>query len=181
MTPAMIPASILEERRRLGHDRFDEVWEGVLHLVPFPSLRHQRIVMRLAVMLHAAAARRGLEVFSQTGLYDPAVRDDSEYRGPDVMLASLHHASKRGIEGHAQLVIEVISPNDESRDKLPFYARIGVGEVWLIDPRGPSIEMFAGIHPIEKSQLGLELHFEGAILHIRDGADTYTVDTADNP
>lgn len=23
----------LEERRRLGHDRFDEVWDGVLHVV----------------------------------------------------------------------------------------------------------------------------------------------------
>jgi len=69
MQPAMIPVSMLEERRRLGHDRFDEVWEGVLHLVPFPSTRHQAIIRRLVRALEAVAERRGqatLEIFIGT-------------------------------------------------------------------------------------------------------------------
>ena len=34
-----VPESLLDERRRLGLDVFDEVWEGVLHMVPPPSDR----------------------------------------------------------------------------------------------------------------------------------------------
>jgi len=33
------PEELLAERRRKGHDRFDEVWEGVLHMLPPPSSR----------------------------------------------------------------------------------------------------------------------------------------------
>ncbi len=33
-------AALLERRRRLGQDLFDEVWEGVLHVNPTPSGRH---------------------------------------------------------------------------------------------------------------------------------------------
>ena len=29
--------ALLERRRRLGQDLFDEVWEGVLHMNPAPS------------------------------------------------------------------------------------------------------------------------------------------------
>ena len=32
--------ALLERRRRLGQDLFDEVWEGVLHMNPAPSGRH---------------------------------------------------------------------------------------------------------------------------------------------
>ena len=27
----------MDERARLGHDRMDEMWDGVLHMVPPPS------------------------------------------------------------------------------------------------------------------------------------------------
>jgi hypothetical protein len=37
--PAEI-AELLERRKRFGQDRKDEVWEGVLHMVPAPSHRH---------------------------------------------------------------------------------------------------------------------------------------------
>lgn len=31
-----VPDRFLEERHRLGHDKQDELWEGVLHMVPPP-------------------------------------------------------------------------------------------------------------------------------------------------
>jgi len=39
--------------------------------------------------------------------------------------------------------VEILSPRDESRDKLPFYAGRGVREVWLIDPVTRQVEVFA--------------------------------------
>jgi Uma2 family endonuclease len=35
-----------------------------------------------------------------------------------------------------------LSPNDESRDKLPFYAACSVDEVWLLEPKTRAFEIF---------------------------------------
>ena len=37
----------LADRRAKGLDRWDEMWEGVLHMTPAPSVEHQRILARL--------------------------------------------------------------------------------------------------------------------------------------
>jgi hypothetical protein len=37
----------MERRRACGLDRLDEVWEGVLHMVPAPSFEHARIAQQL--------------------------------------------------------------------------------------------------------------------------------------
>jgi Uma2 family endonuclease len=36
-------------------------------------------------------------------------------------------------EGAPTVVVEIRSPGDETMEKLPFYAQIGVPEVWVID------------------------------------------------
>lgn len=43
--------ALLERRRRLGQDLFDEVWKGVLHMNPAPSGRHARIEAQLLAIL----------------------------------------------------------------------------------------------------------------------------------
>lgn len=35
-----VPQALLEERRARGADRWDEMWEGELHMVPLPSEQH---------------------------------------------------------------------------------------------------------------------------------------------
>lgn len=127
------PESLIAERHRLGHDLFDEVWEGEYHMVPFPTNEHQRMLLRLSVLLNPLAEDAGLEVRTQFGLYDPDVPDDSDYRGPDVVLFRPEHATERGVEGRAELVIEVRSPHDESFAKLGFYERVGVQEFLIVD------------------------------------------------
>jgi Uma2 family endonuclease len=184
MQPAMIPASMLEERRRLGHDRFDEVWDGILHMVPTPGLVHQRAATDLFIAMRTIARRRGMDAFMEFNLLDPATADFSNYRVPDVTVAAPAHVSLRGVEGRAELVVEVISPNDESRDKLPFYAEMNVQEVWLLDPKKRTIEVFRGLSKvapdpvvgaIHAPSLGLVLSIEGETLRIADGTDMYEV------
>ena len=55
-----VPESLLDERRRLGLDVFDEVWEGVLHMVPPPSEEHQRLGSELIAVFVGTAKRHGL-------------------------------------------------------------------------------------------------------------------------
>jgi Uma2 family endonuclease len=37
------------------------------------------------------------------------------------------------LEGPPDVVVEIRSPGDETMEKMPFYAGIGVPEVWMID------------------------------------------------
>jgi Uma2 family endonuclease len=131
----------LEERRRHGLDRFDEVWDGVLHVVPFPTTDHQRFEGSLGRVLYPIAVRSGLEILYRTAIYD-SIDSDENYRGPDISVVDSKHVAKRGIEARAELVVEVLSPRDESRKKLPFYAKCGILEVWLVDPITRVIEVF---------------------------------------
>ena len=167
-----VPENFLEERRRLGHDKKDELWDGVLHMVPPPSSRHQRIAIDLLLALHAIARRFGLEPWSDsTGVFGPG----ENWRIPDATFARPDQRSERGLES-AELVIEVLSPNDESRKKLPYYASTGVREVWIVDPVTKVVEIFAGTTAVRggvSTVLGVRLETVGGNLRIHDG-DTFT-------
>jgi len=128
-----VPADLLAERRRLGHDRYDEMWEGELHMVPPPSEEHQRIGSRLVAALTPAADAAGLHLRHETGVFAPDVPNDESFRTPDLVLFDESVRSPRGVEGAARLVIEIRSPGDESFAKLPFYERMGVREFLVID------------------------------------------------
>ena len=67
----------------------------------------------------------------EAGLFRPGRADD--YRQPDNLVARREYVSVRGVEGRAELVVEIRSPNDESYEKLPFYAEMKVQEVLFID------------------------------------------------
>lgn len=94
---------------------------------------HQRIEAWLIEGLASAARNAGMYLLPQAGLYDPAVRDGSSLRVPDVMVAKPEHVSERGVEGRAELVAEVRELDDDTYDRLPFYERVGVFEVLVIE------------------------------------------------
>ena len=127
----------MDERARLGHDRFDEMWDGVLHMVPPPGQGHQARGSRLIEMLGPLARAKGWRATYETGVFQPG-RDDN-YRQPDLAVYTDQHVSSRGVEGRAELVIEIRSPNDESWEKLPFFAELGIAEVLIVDGDDPVV------------------------------------------
>ena len=138
---AVVPDEWVEERRRLGLDGRDELWEGVLHVVPPASSAHNELGADLAGVLGRQAMNRGLRRFNEPGVFDPEIRDMTSYRVPDLGYARPEDVSDRGIEGRALLVVEVLSPRDESYEKLPFYRRVGVEEVLFVDPATRTFEV----------------------------------------
>lgn len=46
------------------------------------------------------------------------------------------------MEGAVELAVEILSPGDETYDKLPFYAAVGVREVLVVDPETLGVELF---------------------------------------
>jgi Uma2 family endonuclease len=119
---------ILEQRRRAGADRHDEVWEGVLHMAPAPSHRHGRLVIELALLLAPPAKEARLEVTDEINLGD----SEHDYRVPDL---ALHRPGAPPLwHPTAALIVEILSPGDETQAKLPFYAAHHVEEVLIVDP-----------------------------------------------
>ncbi len=133
------PQELIDERRRKGHDRFDEMWEGVLHMVPPPSDGHQLFTSDLLIPIKQAARAFGLLASHETGLCRPGTEKD--YRIPDILVNRPEHRATGRSEG-VELVIEVLSPDDESREKLSFYADRGAKEALLIEPNTRVLEAY---------------------------------------
>jgi Uma2 family endonuclease len=134
--PAELEA-IFERRRHSGADRRDEVWEGVLHMIPPPSVEHERLLIMLGRLLgpHADAAQ--LEITG--GIAIGADKDD--YRVGDLTL--LRPGSQPQWNDTAALVVQIVSPEDKSWDKLPFYAAHRVDELVIVDPAKGSVDWLA--------------------------------------
>lgn len=137
MLEVEVSPHLLEERRREGADRWDEVWEGELHMVPPPAERHQSLGARLIEVLGPVVRGRGLKVAYEIGLFAA----DDDYRTPDLGVYRPDQASKRGLDNAAELVVELVSPGDMSRVKLPWYAA-RVREVVLIDCDTLAVELY---------------------------------------
>ena len=155
-----VPQALLDERRARGADRWDEMWEGELHLVPPPSDRHQEVAGRLYRVFAAIAEAKGMVARYEGGLFRADVDDD--YRVPDQAYARAELRSERGIEGAASLVVEVLSPHDETYDKLDWYASVGEGEVLVVEPETRRVELFANrdgrmapVEPVVVESLGV--------------------------
>src|SRR5262245_36414052 len=101
------PPELLEERRRKGLDKLDEVWDGLLHMVPPPTELHQRLATELSAALLPLARKKGLRLSHEAGLFRQEA-SEHDYRVPDLLAYWPEDASKRGIERKAELVIEML-------------------------------------------------------------------------
>jgi Uma2 family endonuclease len=130
LDPYAYELDALKERRRVSElDRLDEVWEGVLHMVPAPNDAHADLAQQLAILLDAPARAAGL--FPTMHEFNLGYSIEN-YRVPD---GGLHRARYWGTWEHtAPLVVEIVSPGDETWEKLPFYAAHAVDEVLILDP-----------------------------------------------
>lgn len=185
-----VPPQFLEWRRKTGADRFDEVWEGVLHLVPTPHSEHQRLQARLIGWLEKHWVRSGSrEVLPGFNVSRPGIPNwTTDYRVPDLLLITERATGQdRGthFEGGPDAVVELRSPGDETYDKLPFYAAIGCCEVWVIDRDSRASEIYTceDGQPVRRmatadgwlrSALGIELRTEDRRLAIRLEGDDAT-------
>ncbi len=151
-TPPPELEALLERRRRAGVDRLDEAWQGVRHLVPGPSIEHADISQQVAELLGPPARAAGLRpTMSEFNLGE----SEHDFRVPD---GGLHRPGAAGIwHATAALVVEILSPEDETWQKLPFFATHGVDEVLIVDPGERTVTWLAlrdgDYEPVERSAL----------------------------
>jgi len=124
---------LIAQRHALGQDLYDEVWEGEYHVAPAPTDAHADLQVQLVRILGPLADEAGLLVRGPSNIGGP-----QDFRVPDVAF----FRGGAGVTWHdgAAIVVEVVSPGDESRRKLGHYFRLGVEELLIVDPRPHSVE-----------------------------------------
>jgi len=123
-----------------------EVIDGELYVTPAPGWMHQYGLGRLHVRVANWVDRHnlGFVVFAPIGV----ILDDADGVEPDLIFISHERAGiirERGVFGAPDLVVEVLSPSTEARDrgvKMRRYAAAGVPHYWLLNPPARSIEPF---------------------------------------
>lgn len=126
----------------------NEILDGILVKDPSPGVAHQRVIRRFLRILE--------DFFSQ---YDPegeifiapldVTFEDISVVQPDLFYVSGEQkriVKDARIDGAPALVIEVISPSSNRKDrmqKLRIYQRAQVKHYWLINPEEKTFECFA--------------------------------------
>ncbi len=133
--PPVEIVAFLARRRALGQDRFDEVWEGDYHVVQVPHAWHGYVSTEVADVLRHPTQGAGLV---GTTRFNLGVAND--YRAPD---GGYHRTLPSGLYvPTAAIVVEILAEADETWEKFDFYARHGVDEICIADPRTKVIRWF---------------------------------------
>lgn len=113
-----------------------EFTDGHIELLPMPTVAHQVILAYLYRAFDAwVSPRGGLALFAPLRL---RVREN-KFREPDLLLLRDRHEARNRNRFWlgADLVLEVVSPDGEQRDraeKRADYAEGGIPEYWMVDP-----------------------------------------------
>jgi len=115
-----------------------EYRDGYIEVLPMPDMRHQEIVERFGDLLkdHLRQTRAGKMIRApfRVRLWD------NHYREPDLVVMLTENAGRmrNSFWDGADLVVEILSESNREHDlvtKVEEYARAGVGEYWILDPR----------------------------------------------
>lgn len=118
---------------------------------PAPHSRHSAVQQQLAVLLDSPAREASLD--PRLGIFN--LGEDGDYRVPDGGL--LRPGSDAVYLPTAALVVEIVSPDDETWEKLDFYAAHQVDELLIVDPNERRVHWLGlrggGYQPIKRSSL----------------------------
>ncbi|MDZ7646264.1 MAG: Uma2 family endonuclease [Cytophagales bacterium] len=116
---------------------------GELILSPAPHPNHQRVLRKLFTAFDSIGLAGEL-FFAPIDLYI----DHKNVFQPDLVFIgdkNKEYLTDRGVEGPADLVVEIISPSNSYTDrnqKKNSYLKFGIQEYWIVDPGNKTIEIY---------------------------------------
>ncbi|OZU88064.1 hypothetical protein CIL03_13095 [Virgibacillus indicus] len=123
-----------------------ELADGQLELMsPAPSVSHQIISFEMQKNIAGSCESDYIILSAPVDV----ILADSEVRQPDLVLIHrkrMDILSNRGVVGSPDLVVEILSPSTLKRDKidkLKVYARFGIPEYWIIEPKAGILEQYS--------------------------------------
>jgi Uma2 family endonuclease len=132
-----VAEQLRRERAALGLDRWDEVWDGTYMMAPLPNPEHQQIALRLGAILEETLGwNDDTIVLVGTNVSDRGKGWLHNYRCPDVAVY-LPETRARQYPTHfcggPDFAVEIVSVDDQTRDKIPFYANVGTRELLIVE------------------------------------------------
>ena len=131
-----------EEYLALDTNHLIELSHGQLEVLPMPTQSHQLLVIALFELLRnfVREGRLGTVLLApmRVQLWP------GKFREPDILFMRMENDDRRSDRfwESADLVMEVVSPDDPERDKVTKrreYAQAGIPEYWIVDPTDSSI------------------------------------------
>jgi len=137
---------LIAERQRSGADKFDEVWEGTYVMAPLANDEHQAIQLRLGAVFQTVVGWSGAGlVRAGVNVSDRDVDWTNNFRCPDVAVF-MEGTTARNHDTHwlggPDFAVEILSPGDRTPEKLPFYAKVKVRELLVVDREPWSVELY---------------------------------------
>jgi hypothetical protein len=136
LDPALAREYILDRQSRQS-DKYDEVWEGVYIVPPLANNPHQRLVGALAnVFFQLVTLEAKGDVLPGANVSDRDEGWEANFRDPDIVVVL---KGGRAVDctthwmGGPDFLTEIESRKGEADLKLPFYERIQVREVLVIE------------------------------------------------
>ena len=122
-----------------------EFTDGCVQELPMPTFTHQAVLLALYRLFHDHLAPRGGVVM--VSALRMRIRA-GKFREPDLLLLRDRSDPRCGDRcwTGADLVVEVVGPDDPDRDlleKRADYAEAGIPEYWIVDPRHATITVLA--------------------------------------
>lgn len=137
---------IIRRRRKTGADRYDEVWDEVYVMSPIADNSHQELAFRIAARISEALGEEsGARISAGANFSDRKLKWKKNYRVPDVAVyLPGNPAEDMGSFWHGgpDFAVEIIGHCDRSREKLDFYAKVGVRELLLVDRNPWALELY---------------------------------------
>lgn len=141
-----------QEYREMEFDEDDnfryELLNGILIRKGSPTIKHQRIVRKIAFAFEKFLEQKPVgEVFS-TPL--DVVLDDHNAPQPDIFFVSkdkkyILDEEEQVVIGTPDIIIEILSPGSVKKDRITkkkIYERCKVPEFWMVDPSYRNIEIY---------------------------------------
>ncbi|HYV39214.1 MAG TPA: Uma2 family endonuclease [Gemmataceae bacterium] len=163
----------IRERQQLGVDQHDEVWEGVYVVPPLPTNPHQNIVQWLSnVLFNVINLENRGSVFPGANVSDRRDGWSHSFRAPDIV-AVLNGSTAEDCGTHwfggPDFLVEVRSGKpDVVEEKLPFYARIGVRELLVVDRDSREMTLYRSdgntMRPVDLSTIAGKKWLVSAVL-----------------
>ena len=134
------------EREMTDGAQHDEVWDEEYVMSPLPNNEHLTISAELWLVFRTilGSAETGI-AYNGLNVSDCEAGWERNYREPDVaVILEPARAKDCGTHwcGGPDLVVEILSPNDRAREKLGFYAALGVRETLIIDRHPWALELY---------------------------------------
>ena len=159
-----------------------EFTDGVIEVLPMPTRKHQAIsLLLLLALLNFVRPRNGAVFYSPLRLQILPGR----YREPDLLLL-LNKDDPRNQDAYwlgADLVVEIVSPDDPERDtvvKRADYAEAGIPEYWIVNPLDETITVltladreYAERGIFQRGMLATSLLLDGFSVTVDEVFDTH--------